>query len=80
MFSLHQIFIISFKLHYEQDVMPYVACRSLITGYIKQQHFDNEVNVQVSVILIWLQVYFMLYTIVGMSYHIIVIIGLKTNS
>ena len=67
MFSLHQICIISLKLYYEQDVvMPYVVCRSLITDLIKQQHCDNEVDV--SLILILLQVYLMPYTTVGMSY------------
>ena len=44
--------------------MPYVVCRSLITDFVKH---DNEVNV--SLILILLQVYLMPYTTVGMSYY-----------
>ena len=49
--------------------MPYVICRSLITEYIKQQQSVNEVNVQVSLILILLQVYLMPYMTVGISYY-----------
>ena len=54
-----------FKLPYEQGVMPYAACRSLRSNFIKEQPFDNEVNV--SLIQILLQVYLMPYTTVGMS-------------
>ena len=56
MCSLHQIFPISSKLHYEQDVMPYVVCGSLITDFMKQ---DNEINV--SLILLAATIFDALY-------------------